>query len=77
MQSLRVNDELDKNDFWQHMYAVRMKPTTEPSDLHEFCPSSATISKFDDDEKTVLDRKCKQQHRKDEDTEMNEADPIA
>jgi hypothetical protein len=52
MQSLRVNNELDKNDFRQHMYAVRVKPTAEPSDLHEFRPSSAAISEFDDDEES-------------------------
>jgi hypothetical protein len=77
MQSLRVHDELDKNDFRQHMYAVRVKPTSEPSDLHEFRPSSAAISEFDDDEEIVPDRKCKQQRGRDEDTEMNKADPTA
>jgi hypothetical protein len=77
MQSLRVHDELDKNDFRQHMYVVRVKPTAEPSDLHEFCPSSAAISEFDDDEEIVPKRSRKQQHGRDEDTEMNEADPTA
>jgi hypothetical protein len=77
MQSLRVHDELDKNDFRQHMYAVRVKPTTKPSDLHEFRPSSAAISEFNDDEEIVLERRCKQQRERDEDTEMNEADPMA
>jgi hypothetical protein len=77
MQSLRVHDELDKNDFQQHMYAVRVKPTAEPSDLQEFHPSSAAISEFDDDEEIVPDRKRKQQCGRDEDTEMDEADPTA
>jgi hypothetical protein len=59
------------------MYAVRVKPTAEPSDLHEFRPSSAAISEFDDDEEIVPDRKRKQQRARDEDTEMDEADPTA
>jgi hypothetical protein len=77
MQSLQLHDELDKNDFRQHMYAIRVKPTAEPSDLQEFRPSSAAISEFDDDEEIVPDRKRKQQRTRDEDTEMNEADPTA
>jgi hypothetical protein len=77
MQSLRVHDELDKNDFRQHMYAVRVKPTAEPSDLHEFRPSSTTISEFDDDEEIVPERRRKQQCGRDEDTKMNEADLTA
>jgi hypothetical protein len=77
MQSLRVHDELDKNDFRQHMYAVRVKLTAEPSDLHEFRPSSAAISEFNDDEEIVPDRKRKQQRGRDENTEMNEDDPTA
>jgi hypothetical protein len=77
MQSLRVHDELDKNDFRQHMYAVRVKPIAEPSNLHEFHPSSAAISEFDDDEEIVPDRKRKQQRGRDEDTEMNKANPTA
>jgi hypothetical protein len=77
MQSLRVHDELDKNNFRQHMYAIRMKPTAEPSDLHEFHPSSAAISEFDDDVEIVLERKRKQQRGKDEDTKMNKADSMA
>jgi hypothetical protein len=77
MQSLRVNDELNKNDFRQHMYAVKVKPTAEPSDLHECRPSSAAISEFDDDEEIVRERRCKQQCGRDMDTEMNEANPTA
>jgi hypothetical protein len=59
------------------MYVVRVKPTTEPSDLHEFRPSSAAISEFDDDEEIVPERRRKQQRGRDEDTEMNEANPTA
>jgi hypothetical protein len=77
MQSLRVNDELDKNDFRQHMYVVRVKSTAKPFDLHEFHPSSAAISEFDDDVEIVLERKRKQQRGKDEDTKMNKADSMA
>jgi hypothetical protein len=54
-----------------------VKLTAEPSDLHEFRPSSAAILEFDDDEEIVLERKCKQQRGRDEDAEMNEADPTA
>jgi hypothetical protein len=77
MQSLQVHDELNRNDFRQHMYVVRVKPTAEPSDLHEFRPSSAVISEFDDDEEIVPERRRKQQCGRDEDTEMNEANPTA
>ena len=59
MQSLRVTNELDKNDFWQHMYVARVKPTVEPFNLHEFHPSNIAMSEFDDDEKIVLHRKRK------------------
>jgi hypothetical protein len=59
------------------MYAVRVKSTGEPSDLHEFRPSSAVISEFDDDEEIVLERRGKQQRRRAEDTNMNVADPTA
>ena len=77
MQSLRVNNELDKNDFRQHMYAIRIKPIVKPSNLHEFSPSSATILEFDDNEEIVSERKRKQERKRDEDTKMNEADSIA
>ena len=77
MQSLRVNDELNKNNFQQHMYVVRVKPTAKPFDLHEFFPSSAVILEFDDDEEIVLDKKLRQQCGRDEDTEMNKANPMA
>ena len=56
IQSLRSNDEINKNDFRHHMYVVRMKPTTEPSDVHEFRPSSTGISEFDDDEEIVPEK---------------------
>jgi hypothetical protein len=53
------------------MYAVRVKATAKPSDLHEFHPSSAAISEFDDDEEIISERREKQQHRGAEDIEMN------
>jgi hypothetical protein len=43
MQSLRVHDELDKNDFRQHMYAVRVKPIAEPSDPTTFFEELRTV----------------------------------
>ena len=74
VHSLRMYQEIDKNDFRHQLYAVRMKPT-EPSDLQEFRPSGAAISKFDDKEEIVLERKRRQPRRRDEDTKMIEADP--
>jgi hypothetical protein len=59
MQSLRVNDELDKNDFQQYMYTIRVKSTGKPFDLHEFRPSSTAISEFDDDEEIEPERRGK------------------
>ena len=77
MQSLQLNDELNKNNFRQHMYAVKVKSTGESLDLFEFHPSGAAISKFDDHEEIVPERRGKQQRQKVEDTKMNEADPTA
>ena len=57
MQSLQTYQEIDKNDFWHHMYAITVKPTAEPSDLHEFRPSSAGISEFNNEEEIVLEKK--------------------
>ena len=51
-----------------------MKPA-EPSDLREFRPFGAAISKFDDEEEIVPERKCRQPRWRDEDTAMTEADP--
>jgi uncharacterized protein YjbK len=67
MQSLQSNYELDKNDFRQHMYAIRVKSTAKPSDLHEFRPSSVAILEFDDDEEILPERRGKHQGRRDED----------
>ena len=59
-QSLQSNQEINKNDFRHLIYAITVKPTVEPSDVHEFCPSSAGKSEFDDDEEIVPERKRRQ-----------------
>ena len=77
MQSLQVNNEHDINDFRQHMYVVRVKPTVKPSDLNEFHPTSVAISKFNDDEEIISEKKCKQQRGRDEDNKINKVDSTA
>ena len=73
-QSLQTYQEINKDDFRHHMYAITMKPTAEPSNLHEFCPSSIGISKFDDEEEIIPKRKRRQPRRRDDNTNMSEAD---
>ena len=58
--SLQTYQEIDKNDFRHQLYAVKVKPATEPSDLQELCPSSASISEFDNNKEIVPERKCRQ-----------------
>jgi hypothetical protein len=50
MQSLRSEEELDKNDFRHLMYAVRAKSTDDGPSLPEIRRSADAISEFDDEQ---------------------------
>jgi hypothetical protein len=75
MQSLRSEEELDKNDFRHLMYAVRAKSTDEGPSLPEIRRTADAISEFDDDEEVQDQRATQSQRQKVSNVETSIEDP--
>jgi hypothetical protein len=56
IRSLRSDQELDKNDFWHSMYAMRAKTIDEGPALPKIRRTTNAVSEFDDDEEVQQPR---------------------